>query len=103
MFNRHADLESEDTNVQSGRSENLSEDSPETGVRVSLENQFRSRPLTSVLTAFGLGLGAGALVGCFLLRNCGKPTPSAVGSFGAQMKESLSGAVPDSIKQYFRD
>jgi hypothetical protein len=103
MFNRQADLESEETNVQPRRSENLSEESTETGVCHSLENQFHKRPITSVLTAFGLGLGAGALVGCFLLRQRENSTQSAVGSFGAQMKESLSGAVPDSIKQYFRD
>lgn len=103
MFNRQADLESEETNVQSRRAANLSEESPETGVCHSLENQFRSRPLTSVLTAFGLGLGVGALVGCYLLRNGSKSAPTDFGSFGARMKHTMSGAVPDSIKHYFRD
>lgn len=66
--------------------------------RETIEHVIRDSPATATLTAFGIGLGLGAIVGC-LLANRGAERRHLATSLGSRMLDSVGEYLPQSIQQ----
>ena len=67
----------------------------------AFEDAIQKRPATTVMTFFGIGLGVGALIGCAIAAQSTSRTRQ-LESWRARMMDSMGGAVPDSVKHYFK-
>jgi hypothetical protein len=56
-------------------------------------------PATSVLTAFGIGLGFGMLLG-YVMSEPARDERSSLARFGRNMLDSMSRYVPESVSKY---
>lgn len=58
---------------------------------------IQERPLTSVMTLFGAGLGAGVAVGCLIARSASAGRGSIADEIGRSIVKTISDAVPNSL------
>ena len=67
----------------------------------AFDNAVQERPMTTVMTCFGIGLGVGALIGCAIATQSTSRTRQ-LENWRERMMGSMGGAVPDSFKHYFK-
>lgn len=64
----------------------------------AIEQAVRDQPATATMTAFGIGLGVGAVIGCMLVDRTAERRRLAA-SLGSRMLDSVGEYLPHSIQQ----
>lgn len=64
------------------------------------EDSIRENPMAATLTAFGLGVGLGAVVGVLLAEPPSRSRRQTAEVLGRRMLDSIAETLPDSVRRY---
>lgn len=64
------------------------------------EDSIRENPMAATLTAFGLGVGVGAVVGVLLAEPPSRSRRQTAEMLGRRMLDSIAESLPDSVRRY---
>lgn len=64
------------------------------------EESLRENPMAATLTAFGVGVGLGAIIGVMLAEPASKSRRQTAEELGRRMLDSVAESLPASVRRY---
>lgn len=64
------------------------------------EESIRDNPMAATLTAFGVGVGLGAIIGVLLAEPASKSRRQTAEALGRRMLDSVAESLPASVRRY---